>query len=197
MVDEDPLLGLRLMLEGLARIPENAQNDRNAIAGEIGDMATLGRIRKVDRIEGDGITIHPEPAGNHFFLDYGNISYGQPSKLYLYHVADSSYTDFSRDFSAGINSGQVFSPDGTYFMLSYFKLNDRLSELRRTADGFLIETLTGDSVFVFSSDSNYGSCGVSAIATRYSGVLQKGQKDDNLQDQGKAAGKSDPSSVNH
>ena len=138
--EEQPLLGLRLALEGLKRAPEENSAAQEELAGAVRALAGQGRLSKL----GDNIEdIFASPDRSLIILDRA----GQPGELR--RAADGSVITL-----AGEVDGVSFSPDLAYFVVGYA---DASAELRRTADGSAVK-LTGEvdseGVF-FSPDSAY------------------------------------------
>jgi WD40 repeat protein len=172
--EEHPLLGMRLVLEGLAWLPQDDPM-RTDVISTTAQLAKQGRLEK---LVSDGVSISSSPDNAVFILKHRNA----PSEL---RRADGSIVttftgttvkaDFSPDsqlfimtfrekpnelwrsdgrfvttLAGPFQTNATFSPDSQLFVMSY---SEKPSELRRT-DGSLVTTLTGGALLVvFSPDS--------------------------------------------
>jgi WD40 repeat protein len=124
--ESQPLLGLRLALEGLALAPPGDADVNALIAESVWELAKWGRILKL----GDDIEeAYANPDGSVLILDHRHTSDE------LRRAADDSLVATL----AGDLSSVSFSPDpnATYLLVDYA---DAPAELRRTADGSLVAT---------------------------------------------------------
>jgi hypothetical protein len=115
---EQPLLGLRLALEGLALAPAEASDARASILASLQEMAKKGCLLTLGM---DVERVHSSPDGSIVVVDHGNAS-GE-----LRRLAGGEAVPL-----AGEVGWATFSPDGATFVMSYIDAPD---ELRRTAGG--------------------------------------------------------------
>lgn len=126
--EENPLLGLRLVIEGLELVPVDNVAARESIEVVIHDLARRGRLLKFGN---DIERIYLIPETSTLILDRMNA----PGELY--HLPDAT----SREALTGIVSEVSLSPNSnaTTFVIRY---EDVPGELRLTKDGSLVAILT-------------------------------------------------------
>jgi hypothetical protein len=133
--DDNPLLGVRLAIEGLAWLPQNDPARADLIRITV-QLAREGRLQK---LASDGSEIFASPNGTTFVLDRAD----KPAELRL---ADGSIVTPLTDIVSTVS----FSPDSTLFVVRY---TGKPAELWR-ADGTIVTLLSGDVTDVsFSPDS--------------------------------------------
>jgi WD40 repeat protein len=166
--EDQPLLGMRLMIEGLAQIRPDDLEYTDLLSATV-QMARQGRLYK---FADDGYTIYPSPDGTVFILARTGPAYPLPGSGYPLPAQITPITvqtaapeqTTAPDIIYYTNSGKVtplsgqvrrvvFSPDSKVFVVSY--ANQRLqNELRRTDGGRITPLLDGNiSHVVFSLDS--------------------------------------------
>ncbi len=135
--EDNPLLGLRLAVEGYAFAPLDDADTRQSTANTIRKLIVSGRALKL----GDDIkSIYPDAVNSFVVLDRAD----NPAELR--RTADGAVVKL-----AGNVNLVTFSPDpqATYFMVRYRNGNPR--ELRRTADGAVVKALIGNVVIAYFS----------------------------------------------
>ena len=127
--EDQPLLGLRLALEGLALAPPEDSPSRTSITQSIAEIAQRGRLMNLGT---DFDAVYPSPDGARWIVRHADGSTE-------YRSAERKTIARLRGIEAEPRGKVpvVFSPDpsGTYFFLDY---EGRSSELRRGIDGHLI-----------------------------------------------------------
>jgi len=141
----DPLLGLRLALEGLTLIPVIDQQARNFVGLTVRDLIAQGRVLNLgDNVE----NIYPNTDNSLFVVDRKNA----PGELR--RTRDGSLVALLTSPIRGDAfeaNGVVFSSSAArYFAMTY---TDGTGELRRAEDGVILTTLkSGFSRVAFSPD---------------------------------------------
>jgi len=143
---KNPLLGLRLVFEGLMLVPPADTVTRDQIGEAARNQMAQGRVLYLGS---DVEAIYPNPDNTLFILDREN----GPGELC--RTVDGTcvkLTSSHESANAAFVDHAVFSPDSTgiYFVVIY---DDTTGELRRTADSTVIAALDPNiEEMVFSSD---------------------------------------------
>ncbi len=137
----NPLLGVRLALEGLALASPEDVNFRKELVKQTGELAQSGRLLKLGE---DVEETHLSPDGSVFVL----VRADAPSELR--RTADGSLIV---QLTAKVDS--IYFDKSLYTRYFVIRYKDTYGELRRTVDGSIIATLK-DEVYSasFSSDPN-------------------------------------------
>ncbi|UCH26424.1 MAG: toll/interleukin-1 receptor domain-containing protein [Trueperaceae bacterium] len=137
---EEPLLGLRLVLEGLVLAPADDEETGKFLADAMREVSSKGRLLKL----GDDIDqVWSLAESGWFVLDHDS----KHSEIYTFHDGRSVIR------LNGEVSHFAFSPDGSLFVVDYL---DHPSELRRTADPEELVLLTKPVDWItFSPDGSF------------------------------------------
>ena len=141
--EQQPLLALRLELEGLALLPAADQETRAEVVQAITDLAGRGRL---SRLRTDSVAIYGSPRGDVFILDRSG------AKAELRRTSDGALlSELTGSIRHPEDPNQVtFSSDGNAFVVKY---RDAPGELRRTDTGKAIATFANEGFNVtFSPD---------------------------------------------
>jgi conflict system STAND superfamily ATPase/TIR domain-containing protein len=151
---EQPLLGLRLALEGLTSVPDNAGGARAQLADAVVELARTGRVM---RVSDDIQAIFKSPDGAHFVLaraqapgELRRSSDGALLATLTSQIQSPSNVAAVSDVALAAQ-GVQFSPDASAAtFIAYYA--DKNAELRRSADGKLLVTLQEQlPLVIFSS----------------------------------------------
>lgn len=137
--EKQPLLGLRLVLEGLALLPIEDIANRMSLTATARQLAAGGRLISWENVD----EIFPVPNEDLLIVSYNNA----PGALY--RISDGALvmqlSDKMKD--------ATFSPDtaASYFVVRY---REQPPELRRTSDGLLVTQFSDEVGWIyFSADA--------------------------------------------
>ncbi len=176
-----PLLGLRLVLEGMAVAPANDLELQNSLYATVRQMAEQGRVQKLASDATDlfqtqdrtRIVFGSNQKAGHIWFANTNTSVPLAGPVYnatfspdanaryfMVHYADGTPAELRRSADASVIAqltGNVtsvtFSPDARYFVIEY---NYTTAELRRVADASVVAQLPGSlNTVTFSPDARY------------------------------------------
>lgn len=153
LFEDQPLLGLRLTLEGLALIPAGEAGLRASFADAVRQLLAQGRIAKLG---GDIHSLYPSPDAALLILDRQD----RPGEVV--QTADGRRLYDLRDDLSETHWAITFSPVGAVFTAIY---TDTSGELRRAAGGEVLAALEpGLTTVDFSPDAD-----ASLLIARYPG----------------------------
>lgn len=135
--ENDPLSGLRLVLEGLARLPIDETKNRPFVLNSLKEMIGKGRVYKVGE---DVQSLYGSPDNSLLIIDH-SLTNGQ-----ILRSSDASEVATLTGKIRGnlyYGSGVTFSKNGNVFVVDY---DNSFPELRRTVDGKILSVLSNSFV---------------------------------------------------